>query len=123
MSTGVGSCREHLCLRFDVLDHLRKTEARPVGVAVLVERGEGISHEDVHGRQEFQKRQGSGLNAPEMVLGDHVSHVKIGVWRRDDTPKHEGRVTFLTVKEAQNRNVGRSHTLVMSKHHGADTTR
>ena len=42
------------------------------GGAVLVERGEGIAHEDVHGRQEFQKRQGSGLNAPEMVLDNHL---------------------------------------------------
>ena len=43
------------------------------GGAVMVENGKKIQSTDVHGRQEFQRRQGSGLNAPEMAVDNHVT--------------------------------------------------
>ena len=42
------------------------------GGAVMVENGLEIAQSDVHGRQEFQRRQGSGLNAPEMIKDNHL---------------------------------------------------
>jgi len=42
------------------------------GGAVLVEGGEQIAREDLHGRQEFQRLRGSGLNAPEMCMDNHL---------------------------------------------------
>ena len=39
----------------------------------MVENGQKIQSTDVHGRQEFQRRQGSGLNAPEMGKDNHVT--------------------------------------------------
>jgi hypothetical protein len=42
------------------------------GGAVMVENGHQIAQSDVHGRQEFQRRRGSGLNAPEMIKDNHL---------------------------------------------------
>ena len=43
------------------------------GGAVMVENGKKIQSTDVHGRQRLQRRQGSGLNAPEMAVDNHVT--------------------------------------------------
>jgi hypothetical protein len=42
------------------------------GGAVMIENGMSITQADIHGRQEFQRLRGSGLNAPEMTKDNHM---------------------------------------------------